>query len=52
MDRKPRKVGGQFSYERSVGVEFPFELGDEEPSFRYLGRGTDGGLVVQRRAAK
>ena len=37
-------VGGQFSYESSVGCE--------RPDFEERGSGTDGGLVVHRNAAK
>ena len=40
--RNETKVGGQLVGERSIGVEF----------FESRGRGTDGGDVVQRRAAK
>ena len=42
--RKETKGGGQFSYERSIGID---DLDDDD-----RGRGTEGGWVVQRNAAK
>jgi hypothetical protein len=40
--RKEMNAGGQLSYESSIGVE----------DFEALGRGTEGGFVVDRNAAK
>ena len=43
--RKEMKGGGQFSYESSIGVDDDDDLLDR-------GRGTEGGFVVHRNAAK
>ncbi len=40
--RKDMKAGGQFSYESCIGAE----------RFEDRGNGTDGGFVVDRKAAK
>ena len=44
--RNGMKGGGQFSYERSIGVD------DDDDDDVDRGRGTEGGFVVHRKAAK
>ena len=44
--RKETKGGGQLSYESSIGVD------DDDDDLDNRGRGTDGGCVVHRNAAK